>query len=167
MLENEFIVPKLVLYEWDKEIFKVFLKDSSINQPFQEADISDTSGKQATLSNYKLGVFYTLFFFTYLSSHLFLQTQGPWSLNIESGFITDHVPVPFINITTSIIPNSYWTLSFLFISEYWPRNGYLLPYPSRWSLRIVVDEETVTPASFKVLVISLHFDWLEIRIPFN
>ena len=45
MLEDEFIVPKFGISVWDKEMISDFLIDSSINQPFQEADLSDTSGR--------------------------------------------------------------------------------------------------------------------------
>ena len=42
MLKDGFIVPKLALNGWDKEMIKEILLDNSINRSFQEADLSDT-----------------------------------------------------------------------------------------------------------------------------
>ena len=118
MLEYEFIIHKLILNVWDEKMINEILIDGWINWSFQEAELSNTGGKYATLSHYRLKYFNG--FFEHLASYLLygiLHSFGGGSFMIEENrecrFTNEDGLVSLIRSPILIIYCPYWTPSFL------------------------------------------------------
>ena len=54
IVKDEIIVSKIILNVWNEEMFYDILIDDSINQFFQEVDLSNTGGRYANPNHYQL-----------------------------------------------------------------------------------------------------------------
>ena len=147
-------------------MIKEILIDSSTNQSFWDADLSDSSGRHVTPNHYRMRELYTFFSciwhpiscmtFSRHGDHdhqrkcRILIHHWRWTDSIDQLTNFDDHTERFrfcLNVTSGL------------------EIGILLSYPSWSSLRSVVDRETTTSALFQALkILLLWANRLEIRI---